>query len=74
MSSLDSNSVRTTLLGEHREVILMILGALGLFVAVSCGSLLSDLIPRHAAWLFAAAYAVPSAAMATAFWLITRRL
>ena len=57
-----------------RDVILMLSSALGLFVAVGCGSLLQAASPPQSPWLFMLSFAGPAAVVFAVFWLVTRRL
>ena len=74
MAGADSKSVRHSRLGAPREVVLMIVAALGAFIAIGCGSLLAGLAPAHSNLLYAAAYIVPALAALLAFRLIAPRL
>jgi len=74
MASHDSKSVPSTPLGAPRELILVVGAALGLFLAVGSGSIISSYVPDNSPWLFAAAFGVPTAGVFAVYWWIARRL
>ena len=75
MAIMDPNyDSKSGYLGAPRELVLILGSAFGLFIAVSLGSLISGYVPQNAPWLFAAAFAAPTAVVFAIYWLISRRL